>query len=104
MISIPKDGIMKGVETIQKFPSRNEVDRLRKAYPIGTRIRLIHMEDDQAIEPGMTGTVEFVDDGGSVHMRWSNGRGLALIPGEDVFEVLSRPEEKHDLEEGMKML
>jgi hypothetical protein len=28
-------------------------------------------------------------------MRWENGRSLALIPSEDTFEVISRPEEVH---------
>ena len=71
-------------------------------HPKGTRIRLVEMRDSQAVEAGMTGTVETVDDAGSVHMKWDNGRGLALIPEGDSFEVLSRPEERQ--EEGMWML
>ena len=34
----------------------------------------------------------FVDDMGSIHMHWDNGRTLALIPGEDSFRKLT-PEE-----------
>ena len=87
---------------VQVFPSKKAIESLRKQYPIGARIRLIEMNDVQAVEPGMTGTVEMVDDAGSIHIKWDNGRGLALIPGEDRFKVLSRPEEKQ--EEGMRMI
>lgn len=72
------------------MPDRQEVERLKERYPKGTRIRLVEMRDSQAVETGMTGTVEAVDDAGSIHMKWDNGRGLALIPGEDSFEVLLR--------------
>ncbi len=51
------------------------------------------MDDIQGVEKGIKGTVVGVDDMGTVHMEWDNGRGLGLIPGEDNFIVLSRPEE-----------
>ena len=40
------------------------------------------------ITPGTEGVVELVDDAGSIHMKWDNGRTLAIIPGEDSFTVL----------------
>jgi hypothetical protein len=47
------------------------------------------MEDPYApIEPGTQGTVEFVDDMGQIHMRWDNGRTLALVPSEDNFKKI----------------
>ena len=64
----------------------------KRNYPPGTRIRLLSMSDPIAPVPdGTTGTVDLVDDAGQIHMKWDNGRTLALIPGEDSFEVLSRP-------------
>lgn len=61
----------------------------REMYPKGTRIELISMEDPYApIEPGTQGTVEFVDDMGQIHMRWDNGRTLALVPSEDNFKKI----------------
>lgn len=64
-------------------------------YPEGTRIEMLTtMDDIQGVEAGMKGTVTKVDDLGTIHMRWDNGRGLGLIPGEDQFKVLSRPQEE----------
>lgn len=61
----------------------------KEMYPKGTRIELISMEDPYApIEPGTQGTVEFVDDMGQIHMRWDNGRTLALVPSEDSFQKI----------------
>ena len=62
---------------------------LKEQYPPGTRIRLNSMNDPYTpIAPGTEGEVDFVDDAGQLHMRWSNGRTLALVPGEDSFTVL----------------
>ena len=52
----------------------------------------IFMEDPQAVPPGTRGTVQFVDDIGSIHMNWDNGRTLALVPKEDSFRKLTEQE------------
>lgn len=65
-----------------------KLERIKEMYPAGTRIELISMEDPQAIEPGTKGTVDFVDDAGQIHMKWDNGRTLALIPEEDSFKTI----------------
>ncbi len=58
---------------------------LRAKYPAGTRIELISMDDPQAVPAGTKGTVVRVDDGCNIHMKWDNGRSLALIEGVDQF-------------------
>ena len=64
----------------------------RLNYPPGTRLELISMDDPQPILPGSRGTVDHVDDMGTIHMRWDSGRSLGLVPGEDSFRKLT-PEE-----------
>ena len=83
---------------------------LKRCTPAGTRIELLStMDDQQGVEKGTKGTVILVDDIGTVHMKWDNGRGLGLIPGEDNFKVLSRPQkevkesEEHSKEQSQGM-
>ena len=77
------------------FKSRNEVERIREQYPVGTRIELISMDDPYApVESGMMGTVVIVDGAGTLHMKWENGRTLGIVPGEDQFRVISKPAEE----------
>ena len=55
----------------------------------GQRVRLLHMEDPfQPVPDGTEGTVEFIDDAGQIHMKWDNGRSLALIPSVDQFTTI----------------
>lgn len=69
------------------FMKQNEVEMLRRQYPPGTKIRCIHMNDDcHPVTPGTTGIVRFVDDAGTIHVRWENRSSLGLVPGEDKFE------------------
>ena len=68
---------------------RKMVNFIKEQYPPGTRIRLNSMEDPYApIAPGTEGVVNFVDDIGTIHMKWDNGRSLGIVPGEDSFSVL----------------
>lgn len=71
------------------FPSPEVVALLRSRYPTGTRIKLVHMRaDPRPVEPGTRGTVTFVDDAGTIHMKWDNGRSLGLIPSVDKFHKI----------------
>ena len=61
----------------------------QELYPVGTRIELISMEDPYApITAGTQGTVVCVDDMGTIHMQWDNGRTLGIIPGVDAFRKI----------------
>lgn len=67
-------------------PGREVVKRLRKEYPEGTRVRLVSMDDLQAPAPGTLGTVVWVDDIGSIVVRWDNGSSLNVVYGVDQVE------------------
>jgi hypothetical protein len=56
---------------------------LRKQYPPGTRVELLHMDDPQAPPVGTMGTVIGVDDSGSVMVRWDSGGSLHVLYGVD---------------------
>ena len=65
---------------------------IKRRYPEGTRIRLGNMNDAHAVPEGTLGTVQFVDDLGTVHVAWDNGSSLGLIVGEDDFSVIREQE------------
>ena len=73
---------------MMRTPSRNAIQALRERYPKGTIVELISMEDAYALPAGTRGEVIDVDDIGDIHVAWSTGRTLALIPGVDCWKVL----------------
>ena len=62
-----------------KFPTRDEVNRIKKKYKKGTRVELIKMDDVQAPAVGTRGTVRGVDSIGSVMVDWDNGSSLHAL-------------------------
>lgn len=73
--------------------NKNKVELFRQRYPEGTRICVDSMENDpNPIPSGTKGTVEFVDDMGTVFCKFDNGRSFGVIPGEDRFHII-QPEE-----------
>ena len=70
------------------FPNKEIIEHLRRTYPAGTKVELVHMNDDHAPPRGTRGTVIFVDDIGTIHVRWNTGSSLGLAFGEDVCRIV----------------
>ena len=67
--------------------------KIKEQYPPGTRVLLNQMNDPyHPVESGTRGTVMHVDDQANMHMKWDNGRTLALDPELDSFRKLTGEE------------
>lgn len=88
----PKLAEENGIKTM--FESSYEMDdeiiaSIKRLYTKGVRIKLIQMANDPyPTKPGTFGTVNHVDDAGTIHMFWGTGSTLGLIPGFDEFEIV----------------
>ena len=72
-----------------QFPSREIVEKVRKEYPTGTRVRLILINDPYTrLVSDDKGTVDSVDGIGTVHVNWDNGSRLGVACGEDLIEKI----------------
>ena len=64
---------------------KEKIEYIKMRFPRGTKITLIYMEGEPQMPKGLTGTVEYVDDIGQVHVHWANGSSLALNLDVDKF-------------------
>ena len=65
--------------------SRDTVERIRREYPVGTRVELISMQDEYTkLAAGEKGTVIGVDVIGTIHVNWDCGSCLGIAYGEDL--------------------
>lgn len=64
------------------------IQKLKETYPVGTRVKLIQMEDIQAPPKGTLGSVYGVDALGSILVKWDNGSMLNVIFKEDIIEKI----------------
>lgn len=65
------------------------VERLKRKYTEGTRIELIHINDDFCnLKKGDKGTVEFVDDIGQIHVQFDDSIIIGLNIEEDTFVII----------------
>jgi len=67
------------------------VSALRKTYPPGTRVELVHMNDpyNTTLTEGCKGTVVNVDDIGTIHVAWDCGSSLGIVDGEDKCRIIN---------------
>lgn len=74
---------------MNRFPSQETVSRVRELYPSGCRVELVRMNDPYSkLKPGDQGTVDFVDDTGTIFCNWDNGSTLGVVYGEDIVKKL----------------
>lgn len=66
------------------------IERVKKAYPKGSRVKLNYMEDWNAPPAGTEGTVMHVDDIGTIHVQWDNGSSLGVAYGADSCTLISK--------------
>ena len=56
----------------------------------GQRVRLVRTSDPYTrLQLGEEGTVQFVDDLGTLHVKWDSGSSLGLVPGEDSWTTIT---------------
>lgn len=66
------------------FSPRKFVEQLRSSYPKGRRVELVEMDDPYTtLKPGDRGSVNCVDDTGTIFVHWDNGSGLGVVYGVD---------------------
>ena len=65
----------------------NKIKKLKDVYRKGMNVKLIKMNDAQAVPPGTEGTIVDVDDIGTIHVKWDTGSSLGLVEG-DRFEII----------------
>lgn len=65
--------------------TNERLQALREAYPAGTRVELVRMDDpyNTKLVPGSQGTVRAVDDIGTIHVDWDCGSSLGVVWGAD---------------------
>ena len=78
--------------------NEKKVELLRQRYPEGTRICLDHMEDLCPVESGTCGWVQFVDDAGTLHCKFDNGRMLGVIPDVYKFHIIEQEQTEEIME------
>ena len=66
--------------------TKNQLQQLRKQYPIGCVIKLISMYDSYALKIGTLGKVFHVDDTVTIHVNWTYGSTLGVVFGVDKIE------------------
>lgn len=73
---------------LNNYSQKMQIQRIKELYKAGTKIELKKMYDVQAVPPNTIGIVDFVDDIGTIHVKWENGSSLGVIYGKDKFKIV----------------
>ncbi|HFU4175212.1 TPA: DUF4314 domain-containing protein [Streptococcus suis] len=64
----------------------NKKELLSK-YPVGTKVKLVFMDDPYAPPVGSIGVIKGIDDLGSIHVQWENHGRLSILP-DDIIVLI----------------
>lgn len=77
---------------MSSFISKAALEARRMIYKAGRRVELVSMTDPHThLKPGDLGTVDFVDDTGTVFVNWDSGSNLGAVYGADEIRLLPSP-------------
>lgn len=73
------------------------IDPLAK---VGMRIRMKEMSPDEVnpVDEDLEGTIDKIDDIGTLHVKWDDGRYIGVIPNVDKYELLPNLEDQIDFD------
>lgn len=68
----------------------NSSDLIKESYyMLGKRVQLISTTDEYtSLTYGDLGTINYIDDVGTVFISWDNGSNLGLVPGVDRWKII----------------
>lgn len=62
--------------------------KLYETYPIGSKVKLLKMDDPYAPPIGSIGVIKGFDDLGSILVQWENYGRLNIIQTEDKIQII----------------
>ena len=66
------------------FPNKEQVEQVRLAFPRGTQVECVSIDDPYVtIPPGTIGEVTDVDQTATVFVKWRNGVSIGAVYGVD---------------------
>lgn len=72
---------------MRDFP-KSELERLRKKYSKGSRVKAQYLWDEKAPPEGTSGTVTGIDSAGTIMVHWDTGVSVGVIYGIDRIHKL----------------
>jgi len=78
---------------MNNFISKAALEAQRASFKNGARVELVSMSDPYTkLKPGALGTVDFMDDTGTVFIIWDSGSHLGAVYGADEIRLLTKAE------------
>ena len=78
-----------------QFLNKEQVEQVRRAYPVGATVECVSIADPYtSIPPGTIGKVTDIGGEGTVFVKWRNGVSLGAVFGVDVIRRITPMSDK----------